>query len=284
MRFSNTRNGIAKILKIARGAASTVSFAATSNAKWTLDALKIAPPASRGIRFSREADLSGVSAGNKGDPVDNPLFSYFESHTEGPGIWKWIHYFDIYHRHFSKFVGRKVHVLEVGVYSGGSLKMWKEYFGDDCHVYGVDIEPACRAYATDGIQIYIGDQGDRSFWARLKENVPTVDILIDDGSHRFEQQIVTLEEMLPHLSAGGVYLCEDLFYASGPGYFPSYVAGLASSLNIAQTTEKGLAPSDFSAVIDSIHLYPHVVVIEKRDRRLRELIAPKHGTQWEPFL
>ena len=44
-------------------------------------------------------------------------------------VWKWKHYCDVYHRHFSKFVGREVHVLEVGIYSGGSLQMWREYFG-----------------------------------------------------------------------------------------------------------------------------------------------------------
>src|SRR6266516_2846639 len=43
---------------------------------------------------------------------ENPLRSYFNSHKEGRGIWKWIHYFDIYQRYFSKFVGREVNVLE----------------------------------------------------------------------------------------------------------------------------------------------------------------------------
>jgi hypothetical protein len=74
----------------------------------------------------------------------NPLKLYFDTHAEGPGIWKWIHYFAIYHRYFSKFVGREVHVLEIGVYGGGSLQMWREYFGPNCRVYGVDIEEACR--------------------------------------------------------------------------------------------------------------------------------------------
>jgi hypothetical protein len=44
----------------------------------------------------------------------------FGSRKTGRGIWKWIHYFDIYHHHFSKYIGRDVCVLEIGVYSGGS--------------------------------------------------------------------------------------------------------------------------------------------------------------------
>lgn len=40
-------------------------------------------------------------------------------------------------------------VLEVGVYSGESLEMWHSYFGEGSHIYGVDIEPACKAYESD---------------------------------------------------------------------------------------------------------------------------------------
>ena len=82
--------------------------------------------------------------------TSNPLEQFFNSHTEGPGIWKWRHYFEIYHKHFSKFVGKEVHVLEIGVYSGGSLAMWKHYFGPQSKIYGVDIEPACKAYEERG--------------------------------------------------------------------------------------------------------------------------------------
>jgi hypothetical protein len=61
--------------------------------------------------------------------LTNPLRRFFEAHKRGHGIWKWNHYFEIYHRHFSKFRGREVHILEIGIYSGGSLEMWKDYFG-----------------------------------------------------------------------------------------------------------------------------------------------------------
>src|ERR1700693_5831036 len=60
---------------------------------------------------------------------DNPLLKYFNEHKKGPGIWKFNHYFEIYERHFARFRGQEVHVLEIGIYSGGSLEMWREYFG-----------------------------------------------------------------------------------------------------------------------------------------------------------
>ena len=52
--------------------------------------------------------------------------------------------------------------LEVGVYSGGSLEMWKRYFGEHATIHGVDIQEACRVYEADGVHIHVGDQGRSS--------------------------------------------------------------------------------------------------------------------------
>jgi hypothetical protein len=132
-----------------------------------------------------------------------PLKLYFESHKEGKGIVKWIHYFNIYQKHFDKFVGKEVNVVEIGVFSGASLEMWKRYFGSKCRVYGIDIREECKSYEDEKTKIFIGDQADRKFWKQFRKQVPCVDIVIDDGSHATEQQIVTLEEMLPHIRSGG---------------------------------------------------------------------------------
>jgi len=215
-------------------------------------------------------------------PLDsrNPLREYFDAHETGRGIWKWTHYFEIYHRHFSKFIGREVHVVEVGVFSGGSLDMWKQYFGSRCHVYGVDIEPACKTYEDERTKIFIGDQADRSFWKDFRNQVRSVDILIDDGGHFPEQQIATLEEMLTHLRPGGVYLCEDVHNLHNP--FAAYLGGLVNGIN-AVHKEAGV-PTGFQRDIHSLHFYPYVTVIEKCERPKEELIAPRHGTEWQPFL
>jgi hypothetical protein len=248
------------------------------------------PSFMQGAQFSRETDFSTqLQDGDDEFEAANPLLSYFNAHREGAGIWKWKHYFDIYQRYFNKFVGREVHILEVGIYSGGSLPMWKKYFGTGCRVYGVDIEKACLAYQDDKTEVFIGDQADRSFWARVRQAVPKIDILIDDGGHHPEQQRITLEEMLPHLTPGGVYLCEDIHGA--PNHFASYLQGLASDMNSMAVSRMpdGIAgaasvPSNFQQAIRAIHLYPFVAVIEKRERSIQQFIAPKHGTQWQPFL
>ena len=55
---------------------------------------------------------------------DSPLWEYFRR-NEGRIIDKWYHYFDIYHNHLRRFQGQPVTVLEIGVYHGGSLQMWR---------------------------------------------------------------------------------------------------------------------------------------------------------------
>src|SRR5438067_1520135 len=147
-------------------------------------------------RAARPGTSVGTTTGAGGSPsAANPLWSYFASHVEGRGIWKWTHYFDIYERHLAKFVGRDVHVVEIGVCGGGSLEMWRHYFGSGCRVTGIDIDEACRAYEDEHTKILIGDQADRAFWRSFREQVPLVDELLDVGGHSSEQQRLTLAEM-----------------------------------------------------------------------------------------
>lgn len=239
-----------------------------------------------GGRASRGAN--GVGSADGADESLGRLRRYFEEHHEGPGIWKWLHYFELYERHFSHFVGREVNVLEIGIYSGGSLGMWRDYFGPGCHIYGVDIEPACRAYAGERTDVFIGDQADRGFWRELRGQTPQFDIVIDDGGHLPEQQIVTLEEVLPHVKPGGVYLCEDV--GGEFNAFSAYARNLSERLNRDEplsrsaTGELSVETNAFQAAIHSVHFYPFVCVIEKRARALESLTAPRHGTSWEPFL
>jgi SAM-dependent methyltransferase len=216
------------------------------------------------------------------------LLDYFNAHKEGPGLWKSHHYFEIYHRHFQKFIGKQVNVLEVGIYSGGSLGMWREYFGKNCHIYGTDIEPACMAYKSDGIDVFIGDQSDRNFWKKFRETVPKIDILIDDGGHHPEQQRITLEEMLPHLQPGGVYLCEDIWdIGSRATCFGGFVSGLVCCMNGAKRETDDfhapVIPSGFQASVRSVIQYPYVTVIEKHDQNPGLFITTKHGTEWQPY-
>ena len=213
----------------------------------------------------------------------NPLRDYAQKYTVGPGFWKWDHYYDIYHRHLQKYVGSPVNVCEVGIFSGGSIDMWLSYFGDGCHVYGVDLEPACKNYERSNVTIKVGDQEDATFWRQFQCEVPRIDVLIDDGGHTPQQQIVTLEQMLPFLSPGGVFICEDVYGINNR--FSSYAAALIDRLNAKQQKVDaiGVEPTGFQSMCHSIHFYPYIVVIEKYASPPSEFICPKRGTEWSPF-
>jgi len=219
----------------------------------------------------------------------NPLRDYFEANTSGPGIYKWLHYFEIYDRHLARFVGQDVHLLEIGVFSGGSLGMWRSYFGPKFRMTGVDIEPACKAYENEYARIVIGDQEDRAFWRKFWAESPPIDIIIDDGGHTPEQQRVTLEECLPRLRPGGVFICEDIHRVRNR--FNSYLDGLGAALNPmihgTEPTPAGnhrVAATPFQSRIHSIHRYPYLAVIETRREPLPTLDSVRRGSEWQPFL
>jgi hypothetical protein len=223
-----------------------------------------------------------MSNGDSPTTSNNPLESYFDGVTEGPGIWKWRHYFDVYHRHLARFRGRPVTIVEVGIYSGGNLSMWRQYLGPEAMIVGIDIEEACRQYEVPGTRVFIGDQADRTFWGTVRREVPHVDILIDDGGHSPEQQMVTLEEMLPHIRPGGVFVCEDIH--GEPNGFSLFVGGLSQAIHHMHIDPpNGSKTNALQRDVHSIHQYPFVVVIEKNPSPISRLYSEKHGTQWQPF-
>jgi len=139
----------------------------------------------------------------------NPLLDYFlgDNHRQ---MYKWLHYFDVYHRHFFPFRNTSPTILEFGVHHGGSLQMWKEYFGEGARIIGVDINPQCKIVEEKGIEVFIGDQADKRFLRRLVASIGPIQIVIDDGGHTMKQQIATFEEIYPSVSQPGIYLAEDL--------------------------------------------------------------------------
>lgn len=160
------------------------------------------------------------------------LHDYFAANRDKP-IHKWYMYFDAYERHFARFRGREISVLEIGVQNGGSARMWREYFGAGCQIYGIDIDERCKNLESEGIKIFIGSQENRDFWAKIRREIPKVDILIDDGGHTMAQQIVTFEEAFSLVKDGGVYLCEDLHTS----YWQSW-GGVSSRLKASSNTPK----------------------------------------------
>jgi len=210
----------------------------------------------------------------------NPLMDWFTNHNQGHQVWKWQHYFEVYHLHLAHFVGQLVTVVEIGVLGGGSLEMWATCFGPRCNVYGIDIDPQCKQYEAERIAVVIGDQQDQQFWATFKSRVPVVDVVIDDGGHRYEQQKVTLEEMLPHLQPGGVYICEDVHFSHN--LFAQYSVDLVAQLNRMESVSRSdtgarVSRSAYQQAVHSFHFYPYLLVIEKHREIVSDMASQKRG-------
>jgi hypothetical protein len=221
----------------------------------------------------------------------NKLEDYFYNKEKKLPVHKWLHYFDIYDKHFNRFIGKNPRILEIGVAQGGSLEMWDYYFDGQCTIYGVDIDPNCISVADrlgkDNIKIIIGSQDDRTFLKSLKE-LPKFDIIIDDGGHTMTQQIATYEELYDHLNDDGVYLCEDLHtnyweeYGGGyknPDSFIEYSKNFIDYINGYHIRSPKVDLS-FRKCTQSIHYYDSIVVLERKkdldppssEQRLNNLI------------
>lgn len=203
----------------------------------------------------------------------NKFTKFFWEEPKKKQISKWHHYFDIYDRHFKRFQGKNPTILEIGLFDGGSLEMWNYYFGNQCTIIGVDINPEHKKYEEDApnIKVFIGDQADPGFWNYVKSQIPKVDILIDDGGHHMHQQIATYECMYNYISDNGVYLCEDLHTSYwgefGGGYksphsFIEYSKNFIDLIN-AYHTRVG-TDLTFRKTTNSIHYYDSVLVLEKK--------------------
>lgn len=197
---------------------------------------------------------------------------------------KFIHYFELYEKHFEQYIGKSPHILEVGVFGGGSLELWKEYFGPGTTVLGVDKNPHCKKYEEEDIEIIIDDQTNRELWFDMPSE--SFDIVIDDGSHICSHQITTLEMTYRLLKKGGTYWCEDVhtsYYESHggglnrPESFIEYTKSIIDLINeyhtrkIMKVGDNPLEKLDANFVelfddIQGIHFYNSVVVIDKDER------------------
>lgn len=208
---------------------------------------------------------------------DGYLHRYFLNNGE-LRLHKWIHYFDIYERHFKRFVNKQPTILEIGVFGGGSLKMWQNYFGDGVKVIGIDINPNCKEYEHENIEIFIGSQDDEELLHSITTKYPNIDIVLDDGSHIMRHMKKSFEVLYPKVSDNGVYVVEDTHTC----YWSEYEGGLGKQdtfIEFAKTkideinavhSRNALEITDFTRSTDAICFYDSVIVFEKRKQGNRQ--------------
>ena len=113
---------------------------------------------------------------------------------------------EFYHDYMVKYTNPRL--LEIGIYHGASLKMWEEFFGSPI-IVGLDIEPN-KQYESANIKTIVADQRKPEELLKCLEVCNEYDIIVDDGGHTMQQQLVTIATLFPHLKSGGLYVLEDL--------------------------------------------------------------------------
>lgn len=185
-----------------------------------------------------------------------------------------------YQLHLKKFKFRRINLLEIGVggeenplAGGKSLKMWKKYFPFG-KIFSIDIYDK-SSLQENRIKIFQGNQVDKNFLERVTNEIGTIDIIIDDGSHINEHVIETFKMLFPKLKDGGIYVVEDTQTSywkdfggdsedlSNAKTLMNFFKSLTDSLNNKEFIKLNYQQSYFDKKIISIHFYHNLIFIYK---------------------
>ena len=178
-------------------------------------------------------------------------------------------YFQAYEELLDKYVGKEITFVEIGVLHGGSLFMWREYFGTKAKIIGIDLNPNAKKLEKDGFDIYIGSQSDKNFWKSFFDKVGNIDVLLDDGGHENHQQIITMSQTIPHIKDGGTLITEDTHtsylkkFGNPSKYsFINYSKYLVDVINSRFPSDEIKKNNDFRNKIYSIVFFESMVALK----------------------
>jgi SAM-dependent methyltransferase len=146
------------------------------------------------------------------------------------------HYIESYQRFLKPYENREASLLELGVYKGGSLLMWRDYLTQGI-IVGLDSNPPSVNDDSGRIHVYQGLQQDTALLDRIRQETAPggFDIIIDDASHLGDLTRISFQHLFDnHLKPGGVYIIEDW----GAGYWDSWPDGSSYSPRRLNRSEK----------------------------------------------
>ncbi len=157
-------------------------------------------------------------------------------------------YVPIYAELLAPLRRRRCAILELGVFGGDSLEMWRDCF-PRATVVGVDLKPPALDLG-DRVHIVYGDQTDAALMAQIRErHAPGgFDLIVDDASHMGITTARSLQALFErHLRPGGLYVIEDW----GTGYLPAWFDGgpVAETVGTAMLDRGPVAMHDVAAPI-----------------------------------
>lgn len=205
----------------------------------------------------------------------NPLRQAFD---DAPHLsWKLTNYFPVYEQLLKPYRDLELPVIvEFGVLSGGSLHMWRNYFGSKARVIGVDLNPGAQRHREEGFEIFLADQENLDEVARVFQEIGPVDIVIDDGAHTNPACVNTIWAAMPHIKPGGIHIVEDLHTSfdwtfGNPSETSSFAMGMALAENFSRAyPEQNVDPDVTSALnpfrerVRSVEFFSSLMVLHYR--------------------
>ncbi len=116
-------------------------------------------------------------------------------------------YLKYYEQFLNPLKDKPIKLLEMGIWHGDSLRMWKEYF-PVAQIIGMDYEDMSQ-YKDERTQIVQCDEADGNQLHELFYGT-NIDVIVNDASHQGHAQIISFETLFPLMNSGGLYFIEDL--------------------------------------------------------------------------
>lgn len=173
----------------------------------------------------------------------------------------------VYEQFLEPFRDHPITMLEIGVFEGASVRMWRDYF-PHARIYAIDFDASARRHGDARITVLVGNQMDPEFLDTVVAASGPLDFVVDDGGHRPEQQLTSLFHLWEHLKLGGVYAIEDVHtsylgrWSPGwrqPGTTIEVLKELVDDVN-SYWHRRGARLSD----LESVQFYPELCVMSKR--------------------
>jgi Methyltransferase domain len=215
---------------------------------------------------------------------------YFQDYPARSGdrtLFKMEHYLEIYDELLAAWQGRNIAFLEIGVYKGGSIPMWKDFLGPESRLTFLDIDPACSSLELAGTRVEIGDQADPVFLERIGQAHGPFNLIVDDGGHKMHQQITSFRHLWPRLADRGLYIVEDTHTSYWPGFggglrqpksFIEFAKDLIDRMHSWYTEDDaGFPLHPLARELGGIRFHDSLVVIEKRLKEPPVAITATNG-------
>lgn len=205
------------------------------------------------------------------------------------GANKWLHYLPVYESVID--CDRPIRMLEIGVFHGGSLRMWRKYLHPQSAIVGIDIDPNCKKFEDPekNVHVRIGGQQDAAFLQSVNSEFGPFDVILDDGSHMTSHMVESFRSLFASaLAESGAYIVEDVHsnywksYRDSSMSFVDFVAVLVDAMHAHYPDAEGelsfrtdhparlheISVPRITPKLGSIEIHDSIVVVRKASRDL----------------